>query len=40
MKVFVDDKYLFRDIVVGWLGSVYDVRLFLNFELYIFGCSS
>ena len=39
MEALVDDRYLFRDIVVGWLGSVHDARIFSNSELYTLGCS-
>ena len=34
MQALVDDKYLFRDIVVGWPGSVHNARVFSNAELY------
>lgn len=29
-----DDKLLFIDVVVGWLGFVYDLRVFCNFVLW------
>ena len=39
MQVLVDSSYLFRDIVVGWPGSVHDARVFSNSQLYALGCS-
>lgn len=40
MQALAGDKYLFRDIVVGWPGSVHNARVFSNSELYTLGCSS
>ena len=34
MQAVVDCRYLFRDIVVGWPGSVHDARVLSNSELY------
>lgn len=40
MQALAGDKYLFRDIVVGWPGSMHNARVFSNSELYTLGCSS
>ena len=34
MQALVDSRYLFRDIVIGWPGSVHDARVLSNSELY------
>lgn len=34
LQAVVDANYLFRDIHVGWLGSVHDARVFVNSSLY------
>ncbi|CAH3044601.1 unnamed protein product [Pocillopora meandrina] len=32
MQALVDSRYLYRDIVVGWSGSVHDARRFPRFS--------
>ena len=34
LQGFVDSKYLFRDIFVGWTGKSHDARVFKNSPLY------
>ena len=34
MQAVVDSRYMFRDIVVGWPGSVHDARVLSNSKLY------
>ena len=37
MQAVVDSRYTFRDIVVGWPGSVHDARVLSNSKLYDLG---
>ena len=37
MQTVVDCNYLFRDIVIGWPGSVHDARVLANSRLYQLG---
>lgn len=37
MQAVVDSRYIFRDIVVGWPGSVHDARVLSNSKLYNLG---
>ena len=39
MQAVVDGHYMFRDIVVGWPGTMHDVRVFSNSQFYNLGCS-
>ena len=39
MQALVDSKYLFRNVVIGWPGSVHDARVLSNSELYNRGCN-
>ena len=34
MQAVVYARYLFRDVVIGWPGSVHDARVLSNSELY------
>ena len=34
MQAVVDARYLFRDVVIGWPGSVHDAQVLSNSELY------
>ena len=40
MQAVVDGRYMLRDIVVGWPGSVHDARVFAESSLYTRGCSN
>ena len=37
MQAVVDCKYVFRDIVIGWPGSVHDARVLSNSEIFKIG---
>ena len=34
MQAVVDCKYLYRDVVIGWPGSVHDARVFTNSSIF------
>ena len=40
MQAVVDCQYLFRDVVIGWPGSVHDARVLSNSDLYNLGSKS
>ena len=37
MQAVVDCNYLFRDVVIGWPGSVHDPRMFSNSTIFVKG---
>lgn len=39
MQALVHSKYLFRDVVIGWPGSVHDARVLSNSKLCNSGCN-
>ena len=44
LQAVADHNYIFRDICIGWPGSVHDTRVFANSSLYknkeiLTGCS-
>jgi hypothetical protein len=40
MQAVVDSQYLFREVVIGWPGSVHDARVLSNSEFYNLGLKS
>jgi hypothetical protein len=34
MQAVVDSRYLYRDVVIGWQGSVHDAMVFSNSEIF------
>ena len=34
MQAVVDCNYLYRDVVIGWPGSIHDARVFSNSAIY------
>jgi hypothetical protein len=37
MQAVVDCNYIFRDVVIGWPGSVHDARVFSNSAIFAKG---